>query len=135
MPSTTALAFSLLQQAAFLSFAVVILSALSKPLTARPRLRGVALGAVFEFVGSLTMIQVVALGPGYILDVRIAAMALSAAFGGPVALLVSTIIIMAVRTYIGGATLYVGLLATAMGGLAPGLSVHPQTRCRRFHQA
>ena len=78
MPSTAALAFSLFQQAAFLSFAVVSLSALSNQLTPRPRLRRVALGAIFGFVGSLTMIQVVALGPGYILDVRIAAMALYA---------------------------------------------------------
>ena len=116
MPSTAALAFSLLQQAAFLSFAVVILSALSNQLTPRPRLRRVALGAIFGFVGSLTMVPAVTIGPGYILDVRIAAMALSAAFGGPVALLVSAIIIMAVRAYIGGATLYVGLLATAVGG-------------------
>jgi methyl-accepting chemotaxis protein len=111
------LAYSLLQQAAFLSFAVIILSAFTKPLTRRPRLRPVAIGVIFGVVGSLTLIQSITLAPGYIIDVRIAAMAVAGAIGGTVSLLVSTIMIVASRVYVGGPTMYFGVLATAIGGV------------------
>jgi PAS domain S-box-containing protein len=113
----TSLAYSLLQQAAFLSFAVVILSAFTKPLMRRPRLRPVAIGVIFGVVGSLTLIQSISLAPGYIIDVRIAAMTVAGAIGGTVALLVSTITIVASRIYVGGPTMYFGVLATAIGCL------------------
>src|SRR5262245_54533209 len=110
-------AYSLLQQAAFLSFAVIILSAVTKPLMRRPRLRPVAIGAIFGVVGSLTLIQSITFAPSYIIDVRIAAMAVAGGIGGTVALLVSTITIVAARVYIGGPTMYFGVLATAIGCL------------------
>jgi methyl-accepting chemotaxis protein len=115
--SYTTVAYSLLQQAAFLSFAVVILSALAKQLTQRPRLRPFAVGATFGIVGSLTLIQPITLNAGYIIDVRIAAMTVSGAIGGPVSLLVSTAVITLSRAYAGGAAMYVGVLTTVIGGL------------------
>src|SRR5262249_12960887 len=111
----TALAYSLLQQAAFLSFAVVVLSAFSRPLMKRLRWRPLALGASFGIVGSLTMIEPIILGPGYIVDVRIAAMAVSGAIGGVASLLVSTTVIVMSRVYVGGAAVYVGVMATLIG--------------------
>jgi PAS domain S-box-containing protein len=115
--SITTLAFSLLQQAAFLSLAVVLHWLVDQRTGIRSWLRQLAIGVVFGAVGGMTMAEAVVMGSGYLFDMRMAAIALSGPAGGPLAIIVSTAILMGVRASLGGAGVYMGVIATAMGGL------------------
>jgi PAS domain S-box-containing protein len=109
----------LIQSASVLVVAALLLALLGSRLDHRPVVRRLAIGLIFGVAGFLSMAEPLEITPGVIVDARSVVVALSAGFSGIIGVAATTIIVITVRLWIGGAGTVAGvavIIVTAVGG-------------------
>lgn len=127
-------AIALLHSISVLVFAIILIALAEARFGSRTRFARIVIGSICAIIGLVSMAGPVALGPGMFADGRHVVIALAALAGGPLAILITTILASAARVAQGGFVLagIVGILGSASAALV--LSVVLRRRLRlRLH--
>ncbi|MCU4181469.1 methyl-accepting chemotaxis protein [Bosea sp. BH3] len=119
----------LISSLSFVLLAALALTAILHRIDRPTLLRSAAIGAIFAIAGLCGMTNPVKLDTGIMIDSRNTSVLLASAFGGPLAMLVTTVPLACYRYFLGGSYV-LGIVGIVLSGLV-GYAVHLHAQYRR----